>query len=91
MSSKLIKRFNATHKKNPKAFSEDNEKESKMYIESLLSQKDTTKLACAVLISKSSPQPCSDSQSTARKHTQSLVELGEIQKQTQTYDVIFDT
>lgn len=29
MSSKLIKRFNATHKKTPKAFSEDNEKNPK--------------------------------------------------------------
>lgn len=55
-------------------------------MESLLSQKDTTKLACAVLTSKSSPQPCRDSQSTAGKHTQSSVELGEIWKQTHTYD-----
>lgn len=78
-------------KKPQKHFQKIMKKKSKMYIESLLSQKDTTKLACAVLISKSSPQPCSDSQSTARKHTQSPVELGEIQKQTHTYDVIFDT
>lgn len=55
-----------------------------------LSQKDTTKLACAVLTSKNSPQPCIDIQSTAEKHIQSSVELGEIQKQTHTYDVIFD-
>lgn len=59
-------------------------------MESLLSQKDTTKLASAVLISKTSSKPCSDSQSTAGKHTQSPAELGETLKQTHAYDVIFD-